>query len=136
MPIAEEVIPIAEEVVAIAEEIMPIAEEVVAIEVITKPKVEKAKAIKKENNKSSKKETKVEKIIEIPIEIPIVVKYPDSLPTLNDVEVLEFKKTDYYMDKLNNVFQMTPDEDLGMFIGVYNKNKNEILYMNDSENAK
>ena len=28
---------------------------------------------------------------------------------------------------------MTPDEDIGLFIGVYNEKTNEILYVNNTE---
>ena len=48
---------------------------------------------------------------------------------MDDVEVLEFNNNDYYMDKLNNVFQITLEQDIGVFIGVFNKDTKEIMYI-------
>ena len=82
--------------------------------------VKKDKVVKKDTKKGSKKDTE-------PATSSIVVVYPDIIPTIDDVEVLELD-IDYYMDSLNNVYQMTPDQDIGMFIGVYDtKNKKIIL---------
>ena len=101
-------------------------------------KEEKPKSTKKESvkptlkekskvNSSSSKESKVDISIEIPKAIE--VKYPDIIPNIEDVEVLELNKNDYYMDKLNNVFQMTVDQDIGIFIGVYNKDSKNIMFI-------
>ena len=35
------------------------------------------------------------------------------------------------MDKLNNVYQITPDEEIGMFIGLYDKILNKIFYVSE-----
>ena len=48
-------------------------------------------------------EEKPEEITTSVFEKPIEVKYPDILPTLDDVEVLEYNKNDYYRDKSNNI---------------------------------
>ena len=62
----------------------------------------------------------------------IEVKYPDTIPDLDSVNILEFNGVDYYLDeKTNNVFQITSDEDIGTFIGVYDKDNKKILKMND-----
>ena len=33
------------------------------------------------------------------------------------------------MDKKNNVYQITEDQDIGIFLGVYDKTNNQIIYM-------
>ena len=33
------------------------------------------------------------------------------------------------MDKKNNIYQITEDLDLGIFLGIYNKDENKIIYM-------
>jgi len=53
-------------------------------------------------------------------------------PIIDDVEVLEYNNNDYYMDKLNNVYQMTADQDIGIFIGVYDKDNNIIVTVIDN----
>ena len=60
----------------------------------------------------------------------IVVNYPDTIPDLDCVNILEFDNVDYYLDeKTNNVFQITEDEDVGIFIGVYDKENKKIHKM-------
>jgi hypothetical protein len=59
----------------------------------------------------------------------ISVKYPDIIPNLSDVEVLEYNDNVYYIDTLNNVFQMTADEEIGLFMGIYDKDNNNIIMM-------
>jgi hypothetical protein len=36
------------------------------------------------------------------------------------VETLEYNNELFYIDTKNNVYQMTDDEDIGIFLGVYN----------------
>ena len=56
-------------------------------------------------------------------------RYPDIVPTsIDDVEILELEK-DYYMDKFNNVYQITEDDEIGIFLGVHDKINNNIIYM-------
>jgi hypothetical protein len=51
------------------------------------------------------------------------------MPNIEDVEVLELNNNEYYMDKFNNVFQMTISQDIGIFIGVYDKKIKDIMYI-------
>ena len=86
---------------------------------------------KKESKQSTKKDTKKEKEIKIEDTKVIEVKYPDTIPDLESVIILEFDNIDYYLDeKLNNIFQITEDEEIGVFIGVYDKDNKKILKMN------
>lgn len=49
-------------------------------------------------------------------------------PDLIYLEVLEYNNKDYYLDsRNNNTYEITKDEDIGDFIGVYNKNDNIII---------
>ena len=63
----------------------------------------------------------------------IEVKYPDTIPHLDTVNILELDNIDYYLDEItNNVFQITPSEEIGAFIGVYDKDSKKIIKMRDS----
>jgi hypothetical protein len=87
------------------------------------------KATEKASEKSKTKEKSKEKSKEKTNDIPEKVEYPSDIPNIEDVEVLEYKNNDYYMDKLNNVFQMTKEQDIGIFIGVYNKTTKDLMYI-------
>ena len=87
------------------------------------------KVTEKASEKSKTKEKSKEKSKEKTNDIPEKVEYPSDIPNIEDVEVLEYKNNDYYMDKLNNVFQMTNEQDIGIFIGVYNKTTKDLMYI-------
>uniref|UniRef100_A0A6C0F015 Uncharacterized protein n=1 Tax=viral metagenome TaxID=1070528 RepID=A0A6C0F015_9ZZZZ len=146
IPVSDPIIEIKKEVEEIEEiedkvdeevkEVIPIKKEPIKKEQpIKKDPIKKEQPIKKETIKKeiSKKESSKKEVLkkeaEVIVEaVNIVVKYPDIIPDINDVEVLEFNNNDYYMDKLNNVYQMTEeDQDIGIFIGVYHKSSNKIL---------
>ena len=99
--------------------------------VAKKKATEKAteKVTEKASEKSKTKEKSKEKSKEKTNDIPEKVEYPSDIPNIEDVEVLEYKNNDYYMDKLNNVFQMTNEQDIGIFIGVYNKTTKDLMYI-------
>ena len=59
----------------------------------------------------------------------IEVKYPDIIADINDIEIFELNNVDYFMDKKNNIYQITEDQDIGIFLGVYDKTNNQIIYM-------
>jgi very-short-patch-repair endonuclease len=49
-------------------------------------------------------------------------------PELIYLNVLEHNNEEYYIDsRNNNIYEITKDEDIGDFIGVYNKNDNKII---------
>ena len=49
-------------------------------------------------------------------------------PDLIYLNVLEHNNKEYYIDsRNNNTYEITKDEDIGDFIGVYNKNDNKII---------
>jgi hypothetical protein len=140
----EEAVRLAEEEEAQRKEAVRLAEEeaqrkeepkVVAKKKATEKATEKVtekvtdKATDKASEKSKTKEKSKEKSKEKTNDIPEKVEYPSDIPNIEDVEVLEYKNNDYYMDKLNNVFQMTNEQDIGIFIGVYNKTTKELMYI-------
>jgi len=88
---------------------------------------------KSKTSTTGKKDTKTHVEIkkeEEPLSTIIEVKYPDSIPLLDSVNILELDNIDYYLDEItNNVFQITPDEDIGAFIGVYDKDNTKIIKM-------
>ena len=95
-------------------------------------KLETKKEPKQTTKKDTKKEkeVKIEAKIEAKIETP-EVNYPDTIPDLDSVIILEFDNIDYYLDeKTNNIFQITEDEEIGIFIGLYDKDNKKILKMN------
>ena len=122
-----------EKAVRLAEEEAQRKEEpkVVAKKKVIEKATEKAteKVTEKVGEKSKTKEKSKEKSKEKTNDIPEKVEYPSDIPNIEDVEVLEYKNNDYYMDKLNNVFQMTNEQDIGIFIGVYNKTTKELMYI-------
>ena len=142
--LAEEAVRLAEEE-AQREEAVRLAEEEKAVrlaeeeaqrkeepKVVAKKKAtEKAteKVTEKASEKSKTKEKSKEKSKEKTNDIPEKVEYPSDIPNIEDVEVLEYKNNDYYMDKLNNVFQMTNEQYIGIFIGVYNKTTKDLMYI-------
>ena len=102
------------------------------------PKVASS-SVKKDKEPKKPIEVKKEKDTEVP-EVPevqevkvntIEVKYPDTIPHLDTVNILELDNIDYYLDEItNNVFQITPSEEIGAFIGVYDKDSKKIIKMN------
>jgi len=105
---AEAALAIEEEVIVSVVEEISIEEVLPAVEVVVE--VKNTKTEEKANNNIS-------------------VKYPDIIPNLSDVEVLEYNDNVYYIDTLNNVFQMTADEEIGLFMGIYDKDNNNIIMM-------
>ena len=86
--------------------------------------------IKKEKEVKEVKEEKVDNTEEKVKSIE--VKYPDTIPHLDSVNILEFDNIDYYLDEItNNVFQITPSEEIGAFIGVYDKESKKILKISE-----
>jgi hypothetical protein len=57
-----------------------------------------------------------------------VINYPDSPPKLDNLEIIELNYTDFYMDITNNnVYQIINGDDIGVFLGVYDKTINKII---------
>lgn len=80
-----------------------------------------------ENDESEEKDKKDEKD-EKDESNDIVVMYPNSIPkSVEDVDTLEYNNEMFYMDINKNVYQMTEDEDIGVFLGVYNPKLNKIM---------
>ena len=80
-----------------------------------------------ENDESEEKDKKDEKD-EKDESNDIVVMYPNSIPkSVEDVDTLEYNNEMFYMDINKNVYQMTEDEDIGVFLGVYNLKLNKIM---------
>jgi hypothetical protein len=142
-PIVEEVKPIIEEIKPIIEEIKPIeeintmVEEVKTIEEINpiveeiKP-IEEKKSKKKNSNKVKKEKIVKQDNIEISLdnkEDVIEVKYPETIADISDIDILEVNNKNYFIDKQNNIYQITDDQDIGIFLGVYDKTDNKIIYM-------
>jgi hypothetical protein len=110
------------------------------LEKATTSKAKKSDVKKEKETKSStsvKKEKETKKPIEVKKEeeekkvVTIEVKYPDTIPHLDTVNILELNNIDYYLDETtNNVFQITPSEEIGAFIGVYDKDSKKIIKMN------
>jgi hypothetical protein len=128
--IVEEIKPIVEEVKTI-EEVNPIVEEINPI-VEIKP-IEEKKSKKKDSNKVKKEKIVKQDNIEISSsdnkEDVIEVKYPDIIADINDIDILEVNNKNYFIDKKNNIYQITDDQDIGIFLGVYDKIDNKIIYM-------
>ena len=60
------------------------------------------------------------------------VKFPDTIPNLNDVNILEVNDIEYYIDDSNNnIFLITTDDEIGTFVGVYDKDNKKIIAMKD-----
>ena len=125
-----EVNPNVEEINPIVEEINPIVEEVNLIEEI-KP-IEEKKSKKKDSNKVKKEKIVKHDNIEISNdnkEDIIEVKYPEIIADINDIDILEINNKNYFIDKKNNIYQITDDQDIGIFLGIYDKTDNKIIYM-------
>ena len=60
----------------------------------------------------------------------IHVVYPDTQPDFNNLTILELKGIDYYTDSNNNVYQMINGDDIGIFLGIYDAENNEIIPLN------
>ena len=58
-----------------------------------------------------------------------VIKYPDGIPNINDVDILELDQ-EYFIDSHNNVYQMTEDQEIGIFLGFYDKKNKCIVPIN------
>ena len=55
-------------------------------------------------------------------------RYPEFIPNLDNVLFLQINYIDYYLcEKTNNVFEINKDEDIGKFIGVYDKKLEQII---------
>ena len=102
-------------------------------------KEEAKKTLKKENvkekekkSKKSQKTTKEEVKEEVKEEkTELKVSFPNTIPKLMDVNILEVNDIEYYIDDTNNnMFLITNDEDIGAFVGVYDKDK-KIIIMKD-----
>jgi len=93
-------------------------------------------SVKKEKELKKPLEVKKEKeVLEEPeVKVNLIeVKYPDTIPHLDSVNILELDNIDYYLDEItNNVFQITPSEEIGAFIGVYDKDSKKIIKMSNS----
>ena len=58
------------------------------------------------------------------------VKFPEFIPNLDNVLILQINYIDYYLcEKTNNVFEINKDEDIGKFIGVFDKQLKKITYI-------
>ena len=72
-------------------------------------------------------------VIPVIPDIPVInntnILFPLTQPCLDDVEMIEINYIDYYKDKLNNVYQIINDGDIGVFLGVYDSKKNVINAM-------
>jgi len=97
-------------------------------EIIEKPKeiIEKPKEIIE----------KPKEIIEKPKEViekpQIKVSYPDNIPDYDNIEIIEINSVDYYKDiNNNNIYQIIQDDNIGMFLGIYDKDTNSIIPFND-----
>jgi hypothetical protein len=95
--------------------------------------VDDKKKSKKKSDSNKKKKTeivdsKVDSKEDEKKEI-IDVKYPEIIADINDIDIFELNNVDYFMDKKNNVYQITEDQDIGIFLGVYDKTNNQIIYM-------
>ena len=97
-------------------------EEKIEEEIVDDKKKSKKKS---DSNKIKKKKTEV---IDEKKEL-IDVKYPDIIADINDIDIFELNNVDYFMDKKNNIYQITEDQDIGIFLGVYDKTNNQIIYM-------
>ena len=105
-----------------------------------KTDVKKDKEKEKETKPATsiKKDKEPKKPIEVKEEVKeeaistIEVKYPDTIPHLDSVNILELDNIDYYLDDLtDNVFQITPSEEIGAFIGKYDKDSKKIIKMSE-----
>ena len=93
---------------------------------IIQRKLEKESKIKihnqtKKDNKSSNNLT-----LNDILQNEIIVKCPNELPNINDIDILELDK-EYFIDKKNNVYQMTDEQDIGQFLGIYDEKNNKII---------
>ena len=59
----------------------------------------------------------------------IEVKYPEIIADINDIDILEINNKNYFIDKKNNIYQITDEQDIGIFLGIYDKTDNKIIYM-------
>jgi len=117
------------------EELLILKEKVTKLE--EENKLLKNELIHKEDIKKEVKPPKVKKeklnkknTIEVKQEIK-QLKYPKIIPTLDDVNILELNYIDYYLcEKTNNVFEINKDEDIGKFIGVYDKQLKKLILVN------
>jgi GTP pyrophosphokinase len=94
--------------------------------------IEEKKSKKKDSNKVKKEKIVKHDNIEISNdnkEDIIEVKYPEIIADINDIDILEINNKNYFIDKKNNIYQITDDQDIGIFLGIYDKTDNKIIYM-------
>ena len=131
----------------------PVVDQV--IEPVVKSIVELKSKLKKEPKVTTKKPIKLKKTIEAepvseervardasvlvvePVAEPTIKNIVDKgargaealvlAPDIKDLDLLELNDVNYYKDKLDNVYQMTEDEDIGIFLGVYDSSSNKII---------
>ena len=109
--------------------------------------VESKSKLKKEPKVTTKKPIKVKKTIESePVAEPVAEPTIKTVPikgargaealalkplvltsNIKDVDLLELDDVNYYKDKLDNVYQITEDEDIGIFLGIYDSSSNKII---------
>ena len=99
IPTSEKVIPTSEKVIPTSEKVIPTSEKVIS---------------NIEEEKSSN----------------IIVKYPDVIPDYSQIDLIEIDDVGYYKDiRNNNIYQITQDESIGMFIGIYDTLTKKIILM-------
>ena len=146
-----------EEIISVVEvipvvEIIPVVEVIPVVEAITVEEiipVEEKKSKKKDSNKVKKEKIVKSDTTEISIENKndkdnkdnkdnkddknsintIEVKHPDTVADITDIDILELNNKDYFIDKKNNVYQITDDQDIGIFLGLYDKLNKTIIYV-------
>jgi len=59
------------------------------------------------------------------------INYPDFIPTDKEVNYIEYNKTEYYIDKFDNVFLIGNEDSVGAFYGVYDRNSETILTIDE-----
>jgi len=90
------------------------------------------------NSQEDKKKIieKPNEIVEKPKEViekpKIKVSYPDNIPDYDNIEIVEINSVDYYKDiNNNNIYQIMQDDNIGIFLGIYDKDTISIIPFND-----
>lgn len=93
--------------------------------------VSNKKEVVSDKQVSDKKEVSKKKEVSTNKKSPVSskkVSYPDVLPDLKFLDVITLNNIDYYEDnRNNNVYQIIEDEEIGAFLGIYDKETNQIL---------
>ena len=90
------------------------------------------------NSQEDKKKIieKPNEVVEKPKEViekpKIKVSYPDNIPDYDNIEIVEINSVDYYKDiNNNNIYQIMQDDNIGIFLGIYDKDTISIIPFND-----